>query len=140
MPNGLRRFVRVSSIFGGVVGLIALTVDLTAPTYSWNQGSASGQASLIQVGVDPLTATYMALAALVCLSLVLSGLALRRGAQPPVTLAVVVCGIALPVTSAFGGWLIGPSLFPAAGVALVASFAGSVLAILSFQRMRTSPG
>jgi hypothetical protein len=140
MPNGLRRFVRVTSVLAGVVGLITLTIDLTAPTYSWIQGSSSGQASLLQVGVDPLTAMYMVLAALVCVALVLSGWGLRRGAPPLLMLGVVVSGIALPVTSVFGGWFIGPSLFPAAGVALIAAFAGSVLAVLSFQRMRTSSG
>lgn len=139
-PKVLRNFVVAGSLAAGCLGLLTLALDLTLPTYAWVQDGASGQSSLLAIGLEPRAATYILMLALISCALVLGGLGVRSR-QSLVSLAgVVISGTALVVASILGGWFIGPSLFPAAAIALADTVGALSLAVVSLMSARSTFG
>lgn len=136
-PKGLRSVVVVGSIVSGGVGLITLGLDLILPTYAWVQDGASGESSLLAIGLEPRAATYILLVALICCALVLGGVGIRVRKSGLALVGAIISGSALVIASLSGGWFIGPTLFPAAIIGLAATVGGLTLGVMSVMSIRS---
>ena len=127
----LRRFVKGASTAAGALGLAALAFDLISFSYSWRSagsgGEAQGRSSLISLGIEPLTAAFIGLAAVLCVLIAISGWGAAAAKSPLYLVGIVLCAVGLLSAAFFGGWFIGPSLLPAAGIGLLAAAASLVL-------------
>jgi hypothetical protein len=120
----LRRLSSASSVTAGILGFAAVIVDLLAPAYDWQHGTLTGTSSLLSRGVDPLTVGYMLLVIALCVAFILGGRAIGANGSRLAIISVAVVACALVITSLLGGWFVGPSLYPASIIGLVAAASG----------------
>ena len=116
----------VCGIASALIGFFALTYDLYGPTYSYSTCSTSGTssctngtASLVQAGLQPVTAVFIALVALLFLAVfVASWLVFLRRRQAGFFLIGIALAL-LALATVISGFSIGYSFLPSDLLALV---------------------
>ena len=136
----MRRLSSVSSVTAGIVGIAAVVVDVLAPAYDWKHGNWTGTSSLLSKGIDPLTVGYMLLVIALCIGFVLAGRTIGAKRSVLAIVSVVLVAFALVVTSLLGGWFVGPSLYPAATIGLLAAASGIAVYFQGIKTAGKSPG
>jgi hypothetical protein len=141
MLAGMRRAALACGIAAALIGWVALAYDLYGPTYSYATCTTSGTgpeacrtgtASLVQSGLQPITAVFIALVALLFLLVFIASLLLFLRHRLLALGTIGATLVLLAIATALSGFSIGYSFLPSDALALV-------VMILTLRRSAPSP-
>jgi hypothetical protein len=132
---GHDRIESVAALVASVMGVAAVLFVLWGPLYSLESSglssdgtvtSTTGTASLLQVGLDPVTAVVLAVALLASLGIGLGGVVHARTGATLGRGLVAASTVALLVVAILGALSIGIFLLPSLALGFVALAAGTI--------------
>jgi hypothetical protein len=138
-PSPILFFVPRATLLCGLLallsGALALIFDLFGPTYSTASCDTlghctTGSASLLQAGLQPVTAVFLIIVALLFLAVFLASLLVATSRASPAIIMLLVCLVLLLLATVLSGFSIGWSFLPADAFTVAA---------LVFARQRPRP-
>jgi hypothetical protein len=125
----MKRAAAVLGILAAVCGLAAILFVLFGPTYSTgscnsNGVCTTGTASLVQVGLAPETAGFLAFITIVLITVAIGGV-LVATSRTLAGLVVLIVGFVILVGATVGTFALGPAIIPTDVLTLAAVIAAA---------------